>query len=254
MSFEVSAEAYGAFMGRFSVPLAELFADRIGVSPGQTALDVGAGTGALTQVLIARLGPERVAAVEPSQSFLAELRQRLPAVDVRPGQAEALPFEAARFDVVAAQLVVHFMTDPVAGLREMARVARPGGTVAANVWDHAGGSGPLSVFWSAARSVDPDTTDESDLPGAREGSLLGLFGAAGLSDAVQTVLTVEVPHESFDSWWRPFTLGVGPAGGYLRRLDPNAADVLRRRCRDALGDGPGSTRATAWTVIARTSS
>ena len=155
MSFEVSADAYGRFMGRFAEPLAVRFAALAGVSAGQRVLDVGCGPGALTAELVQRLGPESVSAVDPSASFVAALRERLPAVEVVRASAAALPFPAGRFDAVLAQLVVHFMADPVAGLTEMARVTRPGGVVAACVWDQATGTGPLAVFWEAVRRARP---------------------------------------------------------------------------------------------------
>jgi ubiquinone/menaquinone biosynthesis C-methylase UbiE len=115
VSFEVAPTAYDQFMGRFASPLAAQFADHIGVHAGQMALDVGCGPEAFTEVLAARLGPSAVAAVDPSQSFVAAIRERQPEVDVRAGSAEALPFPDSTFDVAAAQLVVHFMSDPVAG-------------------------------------------------------------------------------------------------------------------------------------------
>src|SRR5579859_4600193 len=122
MSFDVSADAYLRFMGRYSEPLAPQFADLAGFGRGQRALDVGCGPGALTAVLVSRAGAEAVSAVEPSASFVAAARERLPGADVRQAAAERLPFPDGVFDVVLAQLVVHFMTDPVTGLREMARV------------------------------------------------------------------------------------------------------------------------------------
>jgi SAM-dependent methyltransferase len=250
MSFEVSADAYASFMGRFSVPLATLFADAVGVSTGQSALDVGCGTGALTHVLVERLGPERMCAVDPSPSFVEVMRERFPTIDVRTAHAESLPFETARFDLVLAQLVVHFMNDPVRGIGEMARVTRPGGVVGANVWDHAGGAGPLAVFWSAVRSIDPRAPDESHLPGVREGHLSALFAQAGLTLSASTALTLELEHASFDTWWHPFTLGVGPAGTYVAALNDTAREDLRERCRAMLPEGPFTTRATAWAVWA----
>ena len=116
------------------------------------------------------------------------------------------------------------MSDPVAGLREMARVTREEGIVAASVWDHAGGRGPLSLFWDAAREEDPDVMDESKLAGAREGHLTELFEAAGLRDVEETAHSVAVEHPSFEEWWEPFTLGVGPAGAHVAGLD---ADSMR---------------------------
>ena len=142
MSFDVAAEAYDRFMGRYSRLLSPQLADLAGVQGGQRALDVGCGPGALTAELVARLGAASVAAVDPSQSFVAAIRTRFPGVDVHEAPAERLPFADGGFDAALAQLVVHFMSDPVAGLTEMARVVRRDGVVAACVWDHAGQQRP----------------------------------------------------------------------------------------------------------------
>ena len=198
MSFNVSADAYLRFMGRYSEPLAAQFADLAGVRPGQRALDVGCGPGALAAELVSRLGAGAVCAVEPSASFAAAAAERLPGVDVRRSAAEQLPFGDGTFDVTLAQLVVHFMTDPVAGLRQMARVTRPGGTVAACVWDFGGGRGPLSVFWQAVRDLDPSQPGESDLAGVREGDLERLFRSAGIDEVHSGVLTVSVRYATFE--------------------------------------------------------
>ena len=141
------------------------------------------------------------------------------------------------------------MADPVAGLAEMRRVTRPGGVVAACVWDHAGGRGPLSPFWQAAHELDPAVTGESELPGSRQADLTRLFEAAGLSDVEETALTVRVEHPTFEEWWEPFTLGVGPAGAYVAKLEPGPAGSAARavpcdaargavRARVAGVDGP----------------
>src|ERR1700744_3774265 len=175
MSFNVSSDAYLRFMGRYSEQLAVQFADLGGVSGGPRGLDVGCGPGALTAELVRRVGADEVCGVEPSGSFAAAVREGLPGADIRVGQAERLPWGDDSFDAALAQLVVHFMSDPVQGLREMGRVTRAGGTVAACVWDHAGDRGPLSAFWTAVRAVDPDATDESGRAGAREGDLARLF-------------------------------------------------------------------------------
>src|SRR6476659_10148932 len=180
MSFSVAADDYDRFMGRYSVPLAERFANFAGVATGGHVLDVGCGPGALTRELVDRLGPDAVSAVDPSESFVAAAAKRLPGVDVQHAAAEHLPFDDGQFDAALAQLVVHFMSDPVAGLHEMGRVTRPGGTVAACVWDHGGDRGPLTTFWRAARDLDPSAPDESGLAGVGEGQLAGLFAQAGL--------------------------------------------------------------------------
>jgi SAM-dependent methyltransferase len=246
MSFDVSADAYHRFIGRFSDPLTVQFADLARIQRGQRLLDVGCGPGALTAELVSRAGADAVSAVEPSGSFVAAARERLPAVDIRQAAAEQLPFAADVFDAALAQLVVHFMADPVAGLQEMGRVTRPGGVVAACVWDHAGGRGPVSTFWTAARELDPAAPDESDLAGAREGDLARLFAQAGLSDIESTELAVRARHDSFDQWWETFTLGVGPAGAYVAALPPEHRDALRQQCQRLLPDGPGEITAIAW--------
>src|SRR5437660_764187 len=176
---------------------------------------------------------------------------KLHGVDIRQAAAEQLPFGDAAFDAALAQLVVHFMADPVAGLREMGRVTRPGGVVAACVWDHAGGRGPLSAFWRAVRELDPGADDESNLAGVREGHLAELFAQAGLGAAEATTLTVRVRQDGFESWWETFTLGVGPAGAYLTSLPADRRDELRERCRRELPEGPFEVSATAWAATAR---
>jgi SAM-dependent methyltransferase len=246
VGFAVAADAYDRFMGRYSVPLAAVFADFAGVVDGQRVLDVGCGTGALTAELVSRVGPAAVTAVDPSEPFVAAVQERHPAVDVRLAAAEQLPFGENAFDVALAQLVVHFMTHPVEGLREMARVTREDGVVAACVWDHAGGHGPLSVFWEAAHELDPDVEDESQLAGAREGGLTELFEAAGLRAVEESALSVELEHPSFEEWWEPFTLGVGPAGSYATGLDPGRQARLRELCRELLPQAPFVVSARAW--------
>ena len=250
MSFEVAAEAYDRFMGRYSTPLGPQLADLAGIHAGQRVLDVGCGPGVLTRVLVERLGADAVAAVDPSEPFVEAARDRLPGVDVRRATAEDLPFEDASFDAALAQLVVHFMTDPVAGLREMARVTRDGGVVAACVWDLAGGRGPISPFWEAAHALDTDVLDESKLAGAREGHLPELFEAAGLDELEATTLTVSLEHPSFEDWWEPFTLGVGPAGAYSAGLDRERQAHLRERCRELLPEPPFVLTSSAWAARA----
>jgi SAM-dependent methyltransferase len=244
--FDVAAEAYDAFMGRYSIPLAPLFCDFSGVAADARALDVGCGPGALVAELSRRLGASHVAAVEPSEAFVGAVRARHPDVDVRHAPAEALPFGDGAFDASLAQLVVHFMDDPVGGLGEMARVTRREGIVAACVWDHGSGNGPLSPLWSAAVELDPEADDESGLAGAREGHLAELFAAAGMRDVEDGALWVAVTHTSFDEWWLPFTYGVGTAGSYVASLDEERRSALRDHCRASLGDGPFTVRSRAW--------
>jgi SAM-dependent methyltransferase len=246
VAFAVGADAYDRFMGRYSSPLAPQFADVAGVAAGQRVLDVGCGPGALTTELVARLGPAAVTAADPSESFVAAVQKRHPGVGVRRAAAEQLPFGDRVFDAALAQLVVHFMADPVVGLREMARVTRTDGVVAACVWDHAGGQGPLSLFWEAARELDHEVEDESQLAGAREGHLTQLFQAAGLREIEESALSVSVEHPSFEDWWEPFTFGVGPAGSYVAGLNPRRLARLRELCREMLPPPPFLLTARAW--------
>jgi SAM-dependent methyltransferase len=246
MSFNVGADEYDRFMGRYSMPLAPKFADFAGVAAGQHVLAVGSGPGALTAELVTRLGADAVSAVDPSETFVAAARARHPGVRVQQAAAEQLPFEDRAFDAALAQMVVHFMADPVEGLREMARVTRAGGVVAACVWDHAGGRGPLSLFWGAARELDPDVEDQSGYAGARRGHLVELFRVAGIHDVEEGTLSVDVDHPSFEEWWEPFTFGVGAAGVYVAQLDSTRRARLRDLCREMQPPAPFVVTAHAW--------
>jgi len=251
VSFSVSPDAYDRFMGRYSHALAVRMADFAGVTEGQRAIDVGCGPGALTGELVARLGAGAVVAVDPSEPFARAVRERHPGVEVAITGAEDLPFPDEAFDAALSQLVFPFMADPVAGLAEMVRVTQSGGVVAACSWDNAGGGSPLSPFWASLHEIDPDVPDESARPGAREGDLAQRFGAAGLEDVEASSLHVRREHPSFEDWWEPYRLGVGPAGAHLAGLDEAAAGELRERCRRRLGDGPFVVDAKAWAARGR---
>lgn len=246
MSFDVAAEAYDRFMGRFSSPLAGAFVEWADLPPEPRVLDVGCGPGALLGALHDRVAPDQLAGVDPSESFLAAARSRFPWADLRHGAAEALPFDDDAFDAALAELVVHFMTDAPAGLREMVRVTRPGGVVAACVWDFAGRRAPQSTFFAALREVAADVDDESGRAGARQGDLGGLLHDAGCTDVQETELSVAVDYASFEEWWDPYTLGVAPAGRQLAALGENDRERVRRRCLELLPPAPFTVEATAW--------
>ena len=247
MSFDVAADAYDRFMGRYSALLAPTFADFAGVRAGQRALDVGCGPGALTAELAARLGPE-LRCRGGSVGALRRGRDRhgTPSVDVQRASSDDIPHPDDAFDVTMAQLVVHFMPDPIAGLTEMARVTRAGGVVAACVWDFAGERAPISAFWQAVREVDADVQDESELPGARAGHLTELFEVVGLRDVQETDLLVSIELPTFDDWWEPFELRVGPAGAYVGTLAEEERAAIRERCKRILAGEPITVTAAAW--------
>jgi SAM-dependent methyltransferase len=250
MGLDDAAAAYDLFTGRFSGALARKFVDVVDPTPGQRLLDVGCGPGALTRLLVDRVGASAVAAVDPSDVFVEAARARLPGVDVRRAGAEDLPYADGTFDAALAQLVVHFMVDPVAGLREMARVTRRGGVVAACVWDNSGGAGPLSPLWRAAQELDPGVRDESGGAGAREGHLAELAREAGLVRAESTRLTVEVEFETFQEWWEPLALGVGSGGTYVKGLEKSHREALRARLENLFGPDRFRAFAVAWCVRA----
>lgn len=251
--FHTSGAAYDAFMGRYSRPLAIEFADVAGVRSGQRALDVGCGPGALTRVFVERLGAASVAACDPSPSFVEECAREFPDADVRSAPAESLPFDDDRFDVAAAQLVLHFVGRPEVAAVEMQRVVRPGGTVAACVWDFDGGMEMLRRFWDAALVLDPAAPDQSRTARfGRAGEITDLFGGAGLLNASECTISVTVTYQDFDELWNGFLLGVGSAGTYCASLPPEHRDELRGHLLAGLGSvaGPFELSAMARAAVA----
>jgi SAM-dependent methyltransferase len=254
-TFGVAGATYDAFMGRYSRPLADEFADAAGVSPGQRALDVGCGPGALTAALVSRLGVDAVAACDPASGFVTECAARHPGVRVEVGRAESIPFETASFDHALAQLVLHFVSEPEVAVSEMMRVVRPGGWVSACVWDFAEGMEMLRAFWDAALQIDPDAPDEArTLRFGRSGEIAALFEAAGMVDVVESTLRVSSQYAGFDELWDGFLAGVGPAGAYCSALDDDARERLRAALFHRLGEPSGSLRLHAVTryAVART--
>jgi SAM-dependent methyltransferase len=253
-TFRASADAYDRHVGRYGAQLASALIDFAGVEPGMRALDVGCGPGALTAVLASRLGAGSVAAADPSEPFADACRARLPGVEVVVAAAEALPFSGGAFDVVLSQLVINFMRDPAAGVREMARVTRPGGIVASCVWDYAGQMTMLRAFWDAAREVDPERGAAPDegvvMRWCREGELAELWREAGLGSVRFGPLVVTASYADFEDLWSPFPTGVAPSGAFCKSLEEKRRtalhDAYRRRLR--VGDGPFELTARAWAV------
>jgi SAM-dependent methyltransferase len=253
-TFRTSAEAYDRHIGRYGPPLARALVEATNLSAGQRALDVGCGPGALTTVLSEVLGPNHVSAIDPSKPFVEACARRLPGVDVQMGSAEALPFPDHTFDVTLAQLVLNFMSDPPVGVGEMRRVTRPGGTVAAAVWDYAGEMTLLRSFWAVAGSLDPDAIDRDEgrsMPYCTPHELERLWRDSGLGEPTVSALVVDAGYEGFDDLWQSIEHGSGPATAYATSLPDEHRAWLRDELRGRLdvGDSPFRLTARAWMVI-----
>jgi SAM-dependent methyltransferase len=249
MSFTTGTEAYGRFVGRYSPALATALCDFAGVAAGDTVLDVGCGPGPLLAEVARRVGVEHVAGVDPSEPFVEACRAAIPGADVRVAGAEQLPLPDRSFDVALSQLVVNFMSDPLAGVSEMRRVARR--VVASCVWDYAGEMTMLRTFWDAAVELDPSAPDEGrTMAYCTSDELAALWEAAGLGRVTTSPLVASADYAGFDDYWSPFLAGVGPAGAYCASLDEDRRADLREGCFRHLGspDGPFSLRARAWAV------
>jgi SAM-dependent methyltransferase len=256
MEFGGPAADYDRFMGRYTVTLAVALADAARVTAGMKVVDVGCGPGGLAAELASRVGAEHVCAIDPAARFAAACRERTPGADVRVGVAEELPWPDDVFDAALSCLVIAFMSDPDRGVREMARVTRPGGAVAACMWDTAGGGMTmLRHVWEAIHEVDPDARGERDLAGTREGDIADTLRRADLQDVAGGVLTASANYRDFEDFWSPLTLGVGPAGQHLASLSEEQRAAVRERLRERLPDGPFTLDARAWyargTVSAR---
>jgi SAM-dependent methyltransferase len=253
-SFRASAEAYDRHVGRYGPKLASALIAFAQVAPGMRALDVGCGPGALTAALAERLGPASVCGVDPSAAFVRACRARVPGAEVVVAPAEALPFADAAFDAALSQLVVNFMDDADAGVGEMARVTRPGGIVAACVWDYAGEMTLLRAFWDAAREVSPERGAAADegvaMRWCRDGELAELWRAAGLRDVRSGALVVRAAYADFEDLWSPLLSGVAPSGAFCASLDEAGRAALHDAYRRRLGvaTGPFELTARAWAV------
>ena len=251
-TFRTPAESYDRHIGRYGGELARALIAAAGVRHGERALDVGCGPGALTTELAALLGPDHVAAADPSAPFAEACRRRLPGVRVEIAPAEALPFDDASFDHAFAQLVVNFMSDPHRGVSEMRRSTRPGGTVAAAVWDYAGEMTLLRRFWDAAAALEPAAADrdEGRMPFCTPDALGGLWRAAGLAEVDVAPAIVSAAYDGFEDLWQPLELGVAPSGAYVASLTPEQRAVFKEELRRRLGVGNDPFRLTARAWIA----
>ena len=238
-------------MGRYAAGLAPKFADAVAVHAGMRILDVGCGPGALAVELAARGGDDNVAAIDPAPHFAAACRARVPGADVREGVAESLPWDDSTFDAAMCSLVVAWMSDADQGIREMTRVTKPGGSVAAAMWDIPGGGLPLiSHFWRAAREIGPSIPEDPPRAGVAEGDLVARFCRAGLQEVTGGVLETSVDYADFDDYWEPFTGGAGPAtSAFYDSLDDAGKTTLRETVRASLPEVPFTLPARAWLAL-----
>ena len=245
------SDGYERFMGRWSRRLAPLFVTFAGVTEGDRVLDVGSGTGALA-VTAAAIESVQVTGIERSPAYVRYAREHAGGDGVRfeVGDALALPFSDDAFDRTLSMLVLNFVPDPAAALQQMIRVTRPGGVVAAAVWDYGDEMQMLRTFWDAAVAVDPDAAprDERHMPLSTRGALADLWRTHGLRDIDEQPLTIDMAFGSFDDYWQPFLCGQGPAGVYVSSLSASARHALESTLRERLGDDGFALRARAWAV------
>jgi SAM-dependent methyltransferase len=259
VSIWASGPAYESYVGRWSRLVAREFLAWLEVAPNGRWLDVGCGTGALTATILALASPSEATGVDSSEGYVAHARERIADARARLQVADArhLPFETSSFDTVVSGLVLNFLPTPLDGLLEMARVARPGGTVAAYVWDYADQMQLMRSFWDAAAALDPPAVELDEgrrFPLCRPEPLQQLLVQAGLADVSVRAVDVPTVFQDFDDYWAPFLGGQGPAPSYAATLDDERRAALRERIRQRLpmaSDGTIRLIARAWAARGR---
>jgi SAM-dependent methyltransferase len=255
----LASDAYERFMGRWSRRLAPRLVAFAAVDPRDSVLDVGSGTGALAQAIADAMPSVRVIGVDPSVAYVREARARTASDNVRflVGDAGRVELPDASLDKAISLLAMNFIPDPAQAVREMRRVTRPGGTVAAAVWDYGGGMEMLRAFWDEAVALDPAVAarDERHMPLCRQGELAALWRAEGLTAIDEQPLDIELSFSSFDDYWSPFLGGQGPAGAHAASLPDTVRSALASRLRRRLFrdrvDGAFTLGARAWAVKGR---
>lgn len=252
-----AGDSYEAYMGRWSRQVAPVFLDRLAAAAGLDWLEVGCGTGALSAAIVDRCAPRSLIAIDPSEGFLAKARAGVPdtRVEFRQGDAQALAVDTASRDVVVSGLVLNFVPDREKALTEMRRAARPDATIAFYVWDYPGGGMEfMHAFWTAAIALDPkarDLAEDKRFPFCTRDGLIDLAARSGLANIEFSTIEVPTVFEDFEDYWRPFTLGAGPAPGYCMSLDANARQHLKDKLSDSLPrspDGSIALKARAWMI------
>lgn len=252
-----NAEAYERFMGRWSRLVAPRLVDFAAVPERGRILDVGSGTGSLAFSIAERCKQARIVGIDPSKEYVAFAASRNPHPDragFEVGDAQQLHFEKASFDAAVSLLVFNFIPEPKKALLELRRVTKPGGAIAAAVWDYGGAMRMLRVFWDAAASIDPvaEKLDEKHMPLCRAGELSLLWKQADLESIRERPIDIGIRFESLDDYWEPFLLGQGPAGAYCRTLAREKLDALRaeikRRLAVSAENAPFVLQARVWAV------
>ena len=251
-----SGDAYEPYVGRWSRVVARDFVDWLEVPPGRRWLDIGCGTGALSQIILERAAPKALTGIDPSDRFIEHARRIISGTpaEFQVGDAQSLPADNQAFDVAVAGLVINFIPDMAKAAAEMVRVTRPGGTVAAYVWDYAGEMQMMRRFWDAAVALNPDALDKDEgrrFPVCRPEPLMALFRNARLTNVEVRAIDAPTVFKDFDDYWTPFLGGQAPAPGYCMSLSEDRRAALRERIRSTMpfrDDGSIHLIARAWAV------
>ena len=251
-----SGSAYESYVGRWSRRVAQEFLAWLGVPAERRWLDVGCGTGALSQAVLETASPREVCGIDPSAGFIDYARKQITDGRARfeVGDAQALPYENAKFDAVVSGLALNFVPEPPTAAAEMVRVTMPGGTVAVYVWDYAGEMQMMRYFWDAAAAVDPAVAELDEgqrFPICRPEPLAEIFRVAGLREVAVRAIDVNTHFRNFDDYWSPFLGGQGSAPGYLASLSDDLQTALQERLRESIPvarDGSFDMVARAWAV------
>ncbi len=251
-----NAEAYERFMGRWSRIVAPRLLELASLPQRGSVLDVGSGTGSLAFAIAERYRQLHIRGIDPSAEYVAYANAKNPApqrAGFEIGDAQKLRFADASFDAAVSLLMFNFIPDPARALREVRRITRPGGAIAAAVWDYGGGMRMLRVFWDAAVALDPgaEKMDEKHMPLCRAGELSALWRSGGLRDVREQAIDFNMRFESFADYWEPFLLGQGPAGAYVHGLNGDRLAALREEVRRRLGliaGRPIDLQARVWAV------
>jgi SAM-dependent methyltransferase len=248
--------SYDQYVGRWSRLVAVEFVTWLGVAQSASWLDLGCGTGSVSETILAQLEPARVIGIDAAKPYVEEARRRLAdrRVSFMVGDVQRLPARSETFDCVVSGLLLNFVPNLEMALAQMTRVTRPGGVVSAYVWDYAGKMQLMRYFWNEAAVLDHAATDLDEgrrFPICQPQALEAVFRDAGLESVNSSAIDVPTRFRNFDDYWSPFLGGQGPAPGYAMSLDEQHLARLRERVRAALpvnADGSIELVARAWAV------